>query len=268
MSKIYEPPTALDYMSTPIPDQGVFKFSPSSFSKFIERPHEWYRQEVLGEDVFDYNTSSILGTCVHYCAKQVAKEEDVDTDEIERYIVKHPVNEDYAPDIVRSQYVGMAERLVNDYVLKREFMAIEEPFCAHVRNGYYAAGTPDALEGDPNDCLLVDYKTYSSTSKPRAIPLHYKYQLLVYAWILRDNGINVKRIRLVYVNRHVDGKISEKTGKRGKSYPPEVTELTAQIEPSDFDFIEGLLHLAVDSCLASEKHPELRHVIWHDPRLK
>ena len=115
--------------------------------------------------------------------------------------------------------------------------------------------------------MLGDYKTYSSKTKPRTIPQHYKYQLLVYAWILAQLGWNVTRIRLIYVNRHIEGEISEKTGKRMKSYPPEVTVLTESIDKTDIDFIEGLLHLAVDSCKASEKHPELRHVIWHDPRL-
>ena len=64
--------TELDYVSTPIPEDGVFKISPSAFAKFVERPHAWYRQEVLKEDVFDYNTASVLGTIVHYCAEKVA----------------------------------------------------------------------------------------------------------------------------------------------------------------------------------------------------
>ena len=267
--------TELDYVSTPIPDDGVFKFSPSSFAKFIERPHQWYREEVLGEDKFDYNTSSVLGTIVHYCAEKVAKNEDVDTDEIERYISKHaPKAGDspgtgYDPNEVREQYTEMAERLVNDYVLERShhFLEVESSKATEVKDGYYAAGTLDVLEGTKDDAMLTDYKSYSSKTKPRSIPAHYKYQLLVYAWVLTKLGYTVNRIRLVYINRHIEGEISEKTGKRMKSYPPEVTVLTETIEQSDLDFIEGLLHLAVDSCEASNAHPQLRHVIWHDPRL-
>ena len=113
--------TELDYVSSPIPDDGVFKISPSAFSKFIERPHAWYREEVLKEDVFDYNTASVLGTCIHYCAEKVAKNEEVDIDEIERYIAKHKDNEDYNAQTVRDHYVAMAERLVNDYVLEHKY---------------------------------------------------------------------------------------------------------------------------------------------------
>jgi len=259
--------TQLDYVSTPIPEDGVFKISPSSFAKFVERPHQWYREEVLGEDKFDYNTASVLGTIVHYCAEKVAKNEEVDLDEIERYISKHKPNDDYYPATVSAQFQNMAERLVNDYILNREFLEVETQVCTELKSNFYVAGTLDALEGTKQDCLLVDYKTYSSKTKPRAIPQHYKYQLLVYAYILKKLGYNVTRIRLVYVNRHIEGEISEKTNKRLKSYPPEVTVLTETIEQPDLDFIEGLLMLCVDSCLASEEHPELNHVIWHDPRL-
>ena len=259
--------TLLDYVSTPIPEEGVFKISPSAFSKFVERPHVWYREQILKEDGFTYNTSSVLGTIVHYCAEKVAKNEEVDLDEIERYINKHSPHDEYDPSVVRAQFRAMAERLVNDYVLDREFLEVEKQVCAEVKEGFYAAGTLDILEGSKDDCLLGDYKSYSSKTKPRTIPQHYKYQLLVYAWILKKLGYTVTRIRLIFINRHIEGEISEKTGKQLKSYPPEITELTENIEQTDLDFIEGLLNLCVDSCLASNDFPELNHVIWHDPRL-
>lgn len=262
------PKTELDYVSTPIPTEGEFKISPSAFAKFIDKPHIWYREEILEEDRFEYNTASVLGTIVHYCACMVAQKKEVNTDEIDKYIDKWPVNEDYCPVTVRAQYINMAERLVNDYVLDRpDFIAIEESFCTEIKDKFYAAGTVDILEGTKEDCMITDYKSYSSKTKPRTIPQHYKYQLLVYAWILTQLGYNVARIRLVYINRNIEGEISEKTGKRMKSYPPEVTVLTETLENSDIDFIDGLLKLCVDSCLAGDKHPELVHVIWHDPRL-
>jgi len=268
MTKKYLPATELDYVSTPIPEEGLFKISPSAFAKFIDKPHIWYREEVLQEDLFEYNTASVLGTIVHYCAEKVAKEAEVDVDEIERYISKWPIKEDYDPAVVRSCYRAMAERLVNDYVQDRpKFLEVETQHCVEVKDGFFAAGTIDVLEGTKEDCMLSDYKSYSSKTKPRTIPQHYKYQLLVYAWILTQLGYNINRIRLVYINRHIEGEISEKTGKQMKSYPPEVTILTETIESSDLDFIEGLLKLCVDSCLAGHNYPELLHVIWHDPRI-
>lgn len=259
---------ALAYTPTPTPEGGVMNFGPSRFAEFISYPHNWFRVQVLGEAMFDYNTSSVLGTCVHYCAEKVAKEEEVDQEAIEEYIASHAANDDYDPAIVRSQYVGMAEELVNAYVLRNDFLEVETTHQAEIKKGYYAGGTLDALQGTKEDCMIVDYKTYNSKTTPKTIPQNYKYQLLVYAWILKQNGYNPTRIRLAYINRNIDGGVSEKTGKPLKSYPPTVTVLTEVITDIDLDFIGGLLELAVDSVEAWKAHPELAHVIWHDPRLK
>jgi len=258
----------LQYVSTPIPEDGVFKISPSKFANFIQKPHQWYRSEILNEDPFSHNTSSVIGTCVHYCAEMVARNETIDKQMIADYIDSLEQHEEYDSYVVQNNYIQMAECLVNDYVLENQFLEVEAQHRAHIKLGYYAAGTLDRLEGDKNDCCIVDYKTYNSKTKPRSIPSYYKYQLLVYAYILRKNNYNTTRIRLVYVNRNIEGEISEKTGKRLKSYPPEVTVLTETITEDDFEFIAGLMELCVDSVEAAKKYPELTHVIFHDPRLK
>jgi len=253
-----------------LPEDHKFKISPSKFANFVTRPHDWYRSEILKEDVFTGNTSSVLGTVCHHIAEVVAKEQPVDKSIIEEYIALKQPSEEYDPDIVSANYMAMSERLVNDYVLENmsKYFEIEKFHYAEVDNGYYVAGTADFLEGSKGDCLIGDYKTYNSKTKPRAIPMNYKYQLLTLAYLLRANGYNPTRIRLVYINRHIKGQISEKTGKQMKSYPPEVTVLTETITDDDFEFIESLLNLCVDSCEASKAHPELTHVIWHDNRLK
>ncbi len=260
----------LEYVPTPIPEGGLMNFSPSQFAKFIQAPHNWYRSEVMKEEGFSHNTSSVIGTCVHYCAEQVANGEMVDTNIIEEYVRSLEVHEDYDPEVVLAHYTAMAERLVNDYVLQNldNFLEVESTHQTDLKSGYYVGGKLDVIQGVKTDCMPVDYKTYNSKTKPKAIPQHYKYQLLVYAFILKQLGYNPERIRLVYVNRHIEGEISEKTGKKLKSYPPEVTVLTETITQEDFDFIEGLLDLAVDSVEAAKAHPELLHVIFHDPRLK
>lgn len=258
----------LVYKETELPEGGIFKISPSAFSKFVQFPHNWYRTEILKENEFTHNTSTVIGTIVHYCAEMVAKGEEVNNKHIEEYIDMHEIHDDYDPAEVRKHYVAMAECLVNDYVLKHQMLEVETQHIMELRDGYYAGGTLDRLEGEKEDCMVVDYKTYNSKVSPKTIPLHYKYQLLVYCAILLSKGYNPTRIRLVYVNRYIDGGVSEKTGKPLKSYPPQVTELTEIITNEDFDFIKGLLHLCVDSIEATKKHPELTHVIWHDPRLR
>lgn len=260
----------LGYTDVKLPEDAVFKISPSAFAKFIESPHIWYREQVLGEREFTHNTSTVIGTVVHYCAEMVAEGKPVDKRAIEEYVFSHAEHEEFDPNEVMAAYPAMAECLVNGYVLKNmnQYIGTEMQFVAPLGDGFYAGGTLDVLQGSKNDCMLVDYKTYSSKTKPKSIPRNYKYQLLVYAFMLMLNGYNVTRIRLVYVNRYVDGGLSEKTGKPLKSYPPEVTELTEVITEEDIEFIKSLLSLCKDTVIASNNHPELNHVIWHDWRLK
>lgn len=259
-----------DYVPATVPDDCVLKISPSSFANFIERPHHWYRTQILGEDVFDYNSMSVIGTIVHYCAEQVAKGDEVDEEAIEAFIASKEPKDDYDPERVRKGWYPIALALINGYVTESmpNYLPVEEQHCADLGEGIYAAGTTDVLQGTKEDCMIVDYKTYSSKTKPKSILKHYFYQLMVYAWILRKNGYNVTRVRNVYVNEHIDGGISEKTRKPLKSYPPEVVVLTQEVTEEDFAFIESMLELCKETYRASEAHPELLHVIYHDPRLK
>lgn len=263
-------PLAYDDSTDYLPDDCVFKISPSKFNTFVEKPHKWFREVVMKEDVFTYNTSSVLGTVIHYIAEKVAKKEDIEKDAIYEYIYSHEENDDYVVQDVLDNFELMASTLINNYVLvnMRKYLEVEERKFVEIKDGFYAGGTLDVLEGTKEDCMIVDYKSYNSKTAPKVIPFYYKYQLLVYAYILWKLGYIVSRIRLVYVNRNIDGGISEKTNKPLKSYPPVVTVLTEVITEEDIQFIEGLLELCVDSCIATDEYPELTHVIWHDPRLK
>lgn len=260
----------LDYVKTPKPYPKAVVFSPSRFADFISHPHRWYRTEILGEEGFTGNTSSVIGTIVHYIAEMVAKDEAVDKEAIEAYIDSKEPSEDYDPDKVRECYPEMAEALINQYVLenKHNYLGVETKLFAELTDDCFIGGTCDILEGTMEDTTLVDYKTYSGTRKPAVIPSYYKYQLLVYAALALSEGYKVNRIKLVYVNRPIVGAISEKTGKQLKSYPSEVTVLTETLTSEDMEFIESMLYLAVDSCKAAIKYPELRHVIFHDSRLR
>jgi phenylpyruvate tautomerase PptA (4-oxalocrotonate tautomerase family) len=260
----------LDYVKTPKPYPEAVVFSPSKFSMFIDKPHQWYREQILEEQGFAGNTSSVIGTIVHYIAEMVAKDKPIDKEQINAYIDAKEVSEDYNPDTVRECYPEMAEALINGYVMERKsnFINTELNLFSELYSDYFLGGTLDVLEGSVDDAMITDYKTYNSKTKPRSIPSYYKYQLLVYVALCLAVGIKVNRIRLVYVNRPIVGEISEKTGKQLKSYPSEVTVLTEEVTEEDKEFIQSMLHLAVDSCDAAKEYPELTHIIFHDMRLK
>ena len=144
--------TELDYYDgmDQLPE-GVFKISPSSFNTFMNRPHIWYREQVLGEGTFEGNTATVIGTLVHHVAEKVAKGEVVDKGEMAQYVANHKDNEDVDTAVVLRDYVAMAERLVNDYVLKQTPTAIEDFVSYNLGNGVWVAGSVDVLD---NGCIV------------------------------------------------------------------------------------------------------------------
>jgi len=272
MSKVEKVKTDLDYNNGKgILPEGAFRISASQFNTFMSYPHQWFREQVLGESGFIGNTGSVLGTCVHYIAEKVGKGEHPDVAQIEQYIENHsnPIEfPDVDVHVVRAQYKLMGETLVNQYILQNKPYRVEEFISTELYKGIYPSGSCDAVDGSDDSACIVDYKTYSSKTKPKAIPMNYKYQLLMYAYIYTEQGINVDRIRLVYVNRYIDGGISEKTGKPLKSYAPEVTVLTESITKDDLDFIESVMCLCSETYLKYKEDPSLGYLLYRDYRLK
>lgn len=260
-----KPVTAIDYYDgkNELPE-GAFRISASSFSTFVSRPWQYYKENVLGLGGFNGNTSSVIGSVVHFCAEQKAQGKEPDINEINQYIENQSDNIDVDKSIVADNWKPMAMELVNSYVLPsiNQYTTVEEFVTYDLGDGIYAGGSIDAIQGD----TIVDYKTTSSKA-PTMIPPHYKQQLLVYAWVLKQLGRQMERIRLVYINRPIDTRrISEKTGKPiGKYTPPEVTVLTELITSEDIKWIGDMISLCKDKLLATEQYPELRNLIWHFP---
>ena len=247
--------------------EGAFRISASQFSKFMDYPHQWFREHVLGEEGFQGNTASVLGTIIHGIAAAVSNGEQITREDIEPYLLEQRSNPDVDIAEIRSQYPAMAERLVNDYIIpNRPNLEEAEPFVFdELYDGVFPSGSIDRVEkvGD-GTFRIVDFKTYNSKTKPKSIPMNYKYQLLIYAYIYG----NVSQIRLVYLNRNIDGGVSEKTGKPLKSYPPEVTVLTETITQDDIDFIISVLRLCAETYLTYKENPSLAYLLYRDFRLK
>jgi len=284
------------YHSEPTP--GTFKFSPSQFSKFIKSPHTFYREQILGEAGFEGSTASYLGTIIHAIAESVAKNDSITRGDVKEFIQSIDDTEIDLEEI-ENQYPLMAKTLVNDYILKQQdYISVEQYLKYKLASGYELAGSIDAIQGNRYylnskglqvskleygqlleagkacsieyaNLMITDYKTYNSKTKPKSIPDYYRYQLLCYAYLASKlYRTSVKYIRLVYINRYIDGGISEKTGKPLKSYPPEVTVVTEEIDQESLDFIESQLKLAIGTSEATKQHPELAKYLWHDPRLE
>lgn len=278
--------TDLDYVSgqSVLPEE-AFGISPSSLHKFFSEPHNWYREQVLGEKCFNGSTSTYLGTIVHYCAECFINRQPVNTLEICKYLFNNcyiglqdlpSVPEEALeflalncnnPNVdvayILSQYTIMSNTLISFIANLAPKGEAEELIYAKVIPNYYAAGSVDLRVG----ANIYDYKTTSSLSAPKTIAYEHKLQLLTYAWIHLQRGIKIETINIIYTTNHQVGRIGAK-GKPLEDYPSTCTLLTHKVTSEDFEFIESLLKLVAESVEYSKEHPESVYLIFKDYRLK
>ena len=245
--------------------QDAFRISPSMIYHFSDKKWEWYRTQVLGEQgSFIGSDSTVLGTCIHRVAERYIKTGKIDLDELYNYVDNYKEIELENPEFIKSQIEPMGQALIN-YL---DFFGIpersEEAIAAEILPNIYAGGTADALIGD----TLIDFKTTSLTTPKEYIPNNYKWQLLTYAWIYRKMGVNVNKIRIVWITNNIVGRISEKTGKPLKDYPSQVVPVTEVITEDDMRFIEDYLRLIAETYLKGKECPELVYLLYSDYRLK
>lgn len=242
--------------------EGAFKISPSQLSRFFDETGNWVREFLLGAPSFEGNTASYLGSTVHGLAAMFKDTGSVDFSKAEEFInsIETPeVDKDY----IRQQYVPMylaleQQFLVNATGTPELFMKQE------IAPGIFLGGSLDLLNREE----VTDYKTTSALNAPDTVKRSYYFQQLCYVWLARMAGYPVKRFRLVYVTTNQVGRISEKTKKPMQDYPTKVTSIVHEVTNDDMELIEGVIKLVADFISAWNKHPELRHVLAQDYRLK
>lgn len=241
-----------EHTSVPIPEDAIFKISPSRIAEFFSCPTCWYQSEVLGEPYFTGSTSSTIGTIVHYLAEQYVLGNKVTREDIEEHIVNYDFNPDVDLGEVRAHYPDMAKTLINEYVRKNKPTEVERSLCHEVKNGVYLAGTYDNRTGT----ILVDYKNVSTKPNTDKIKWEYYIQLMAYAWLCRQEGIEIDRIRIVYTVRPT------------KTLPVRVFTVTQVITEEDYQAIKDVLQLISDTILLSKSNPELRYLLFKSMQLK
>ncbi|MFA7029631.1 MAG: PD-(D/E)XK nuclease family protein [Candidatus Cloacimonadaceae bacterium] len=258
------------YNDLQIPDCS-FRISPSSIGKFFSYPSIWYKDNVLGEKSFTASTATVLGTIVHASAESYCDGNPITRKDVEEYVRTTarsvPITENpIMVEDIYNNYPDMAMNLINEYVRHNKPTEWEKPIYAKVLDDIYIGGTFDNRTND----IIVDYKTYSSNTKPTKISFDYRIQALSYAWILKQNGINIERIRIVYISKPIDTRaISEKTGKPiGKIVPSELTVITEMITPEDWELVEDTLMLIALSIKRAKEDPTLVPLLFKSMKLK
>lgn len=280
-----------EYDNQTIP--GTFRISASQISNFFDFTNNWYRKNLLGEDVgFKGSTSSVAGTCIHWAAENYIKDGQLtqeNKDEMYAYIneqaEKFPdlVNPDQCREIMTPMWKSLREFINNNPG------GLVEPFLeVEILPGITVGGSIDRLyiPGDTTvytsleqlrgkSVIIQDWKTTSTkyasdkSITQSAMTKNYEWQLLVYAYVLKKAyNINTQAIQDIFITREYEGEISEKTGKRGKAYPSMVVPIGKPVHPEDLDFIESIINIVANSVQSFVLNPgPKRGLLSQDARL-
>lgn len=246
-----------------LPSDCTFAISPSSIGKFFQYPRIWYEENIL-QSTQQYPTTAMLtGTICHYIYEHVAKDrkKKFDEDLLEKRLIDYvdTLPSDVKANIDINQIMidvySVAQNVVNKYILPHDKVCkgVEKSLCSKVLDDIYVAGTVDRIDGD----CVVDFKTVSK--KPvegSQIPFNYLIQLLSYAYMLRQHGYEINRIRIVW------GILPTKTiGAR-------VMETTQEIDFTHEKLIKDTLQLIAETVIKAREDPSLIHLLFKSMDLK
>lgn len=246
---------------------GAFRISASQFSKFFDSTASWYREQLMGEEGFTGNTATYLGTVVHAGIEMFVTEGDVDWDVLHEHIVNIT-----DPEVDTSHILEHYEIMINavlPYVEENMPTEVEKFIFHEILPGIGAGGSIDALRGNAaSGYTIMDWKTTSAKTPPKNFSRSYWFQQMLYAWVLKQQGITVNFIKLVFISKSDMNRVSEKTGKPLKDYPSVCTVLTEEVTAEGLALIGSCLTLIAESVNAWNMQPELRHLLAQDQRLK
>ena len=257
--------------------KGAFRISASQLSKFFDQTSKWYREHLLGEEGFSGNTFTHLGNVVHAAIEMYSNSRKIDWTTIEAYI-NSIVDPEVDKQYIRDQMHYMVDTALS--FVDQNMPTETEKFVFHeVLPGIGVGGSIDALRGFtettkdgniiyPQGVTIMDWKTTSAKTPPTTFSRNYWFQQMTYAWVLKQQGIDVEYIKLVFITTNETGRVSEKTGKPLKDYPSQVSVVTEMVTPEGLDIIEGAINVIADSVKTFQENPELRYLLAQDYRLK
>jgi len=114
---------------------------------------------------------------------------------------------------------------------------------------------------------IGDYKTTKANNAPTKFTKKYEYQLMCYAWMMKEQGMDINNIELCYIKRYVPGKVSEKTGKTGKAYPITVTTITKEYTDETHAFAGSIIKLVSETMRYFFDNPESAPYLFSDIRI-
>jgi hypothetical protein len=268
------PKNRLEYgYGAPELSEDSFKISPSSFANFFSAGvHNWFRDQFLGEKQFLGNTGSVRGTLVHFYAECITKNHrfsDIDKAEAREYMLQCGLNEEEVDiDEIESTVDDMYD-LVDNFIKSTSNAKSEFYLTCKLHNNVVLSGQVDYLVEENNSKTIGDYKTLSGKYLPKKINYSHKLQLMVYAYMYElQTKEKINNVEVTYIKAFEDGVISEKTGKKGKSYPADIVTFKEQFTEDDRTQIHGMVEVLKDTMLLFFEHPEYAYILFKDYRFK
>ena len=222
---------SLEYNNIKI--DGKVRISPSSIYGLFDNPAKWYKSTILGQKD-PINENLVIGTMIHSRIEDFYNGNEVDTDKefdyLQQFVRLPEINEWNIGEVIHHTWKAVEEFLKSETKKpdSMEQSLIYEPIS---NPDVFIGGTYDYLIGD----TIGDYKT--CTTLPKAISSHHKLQVLLYAWMLRQQGKVVNNIEITYISKWKAGTISPKTKNVIGSKKPEVIVIKEQIKEEDISFI-------------------------------
>lgn len=248
------------------PEDCKYRISPSLFNQFFTDRASWYRTAVKNEILFHGNTYTVVGTCVHRIAEVMTKfnisvEEAIERSkqEISMYISNFLGNPEVDMHYAENTWIPTAISLSKYFNIVGLPEYSEVKITTPYRDGIYLSGTIDAID----DKTIIDYKTVLNIKDYNNIPLKYKEQMMIYAYMAKQVGMEIDRIKLIYVTHDRCNRISEKTGKPLKDYPSELHQIVHTITDEDIADIKWKLDLVTDSLLLAEQSPRYTELLFN-----
>lgn len=242
-----------DYNEVALPEDAIFKISPSSIGKFFSLPVVWYKEQITKEEKFQGSTATVLGTVIHALGEAYAAGVTASRTECDAFIEgKAEEIEDLDIEIIKTLYPEMAGVLINEYIAHNPPTEIEAEVCAEVKEGVYVAGTCDNRTGS----IIIDYKNVGTKPNTDKIPFDYLIQMLAYAYAYRAKGVHIDQVRLVYTVRPT------------KTLGVRLFVVNHIISSDDWKMIENTLELIADTILIRTAQPELDYLLFKSMNLK
>lgn len=241
------------YTEPKVPEDCTFKISPSSIEKFFTYPSIWYEEQVLQKQTFLGNTSTVLGTICHAIFHAVANKLPTSRSEVDYYLEQQlKIIPDLDVELIQSLYEPMAKVVIEEYLYKYPPKLTEFQISTQISKGIYIAGTVDNYTGT----TVVDYKTVDKLPSSTSINFKHRIQLLAYAYAMRDKGLLVDSMRIVYAIRP-----TKTIGARCLVIEEPITDQLMYEAIQTFKLI-------ADSIEFVRKYPEHTYLIFKSMKLK